>query len=223
MTMLFHDRAAGGRRLAERLERYAGDPNLRVLALPRGGVPVGYEVATALGAPMDVAIVRKLGAPGHEELAMGAVAWNGVRVLNDEVVRHLHIDPRTIDRVTARELEEVKRREALFRGPRRQLDVAGAIVILVDDGLATGATMKAAVLALRYEAPARIIVAVPVGAAATCDALRSIADDVVCLYSPHDFSSVGLWYEDFEQTTDQNVRDLLEQAAIRGRSLAPSA
>ena len=217
MTMLFNDRRDGGRRLAERLERYADHADVRVLGLPRGGVPVAFEVARALHAPLDVAVVRKLGVPGHVELAMGAVAWNGVRVLNEDVVHHLHICREAIERATERELEEVRRREILFRQGAAPIDLRGTIAILVDDGLATGATMRAAVRAVQQESPAHIVVAVPVGAKATCASLEPLVDEVVCLFAPHSFSAVGLWYRDFEQTTDEDVRALLDRASARHR------
>ena len=180
-----------------------------VLALPRGGVPVGCEVARALGAPLDVFLVRKLGVPGHEELAMGAVATGGVRVLNDEIVRGLGISDHEIDAAVARELQELARRERLYRGDRPPPDVAGRTVILVDDGLATGATMRAAVAALRRQQPARIVIAVPTASPDTSEALKAEADDVVCAMTPEPFFAVGYWYEDFTQTTDDEVRELL--------------
>jgi putative phosphoribosyl transferase len=186
-----------------------------VLALPRGGVPVGYEVAQALHAPLDVFLVRKLGVPGHEELAMGAVATGGVRVLNEQVVRALHIPEQVIDAVARWELEELARRERLYRGDRPPPDVHGRTVILVDDGLATGATMLAAVRALRQQHPARIVVAVPIASRDTCELLRDEVDDVICAATPDPFYAVGLWYENFEQLTDEEVRELLARAADR--------
>jgi predicted phosphoribosyltransferase len=209
---LFRDRRAAGRRLAAALGRYAGRPDVVVLALPRGGVPVAYEVARALGAPLDVFVVRKLGVPGQEELAMGALATPGVRVLNEPVVRGLGIPPHVIDAVARQEEAELARRERLYRGDRPPLDVRGHTVILVDDGLATGATMHAAVRALRQRQPARIVVAVPTAAAEACEALETEADDVVCAVTPEPFYSVGLWYDDFEQTTDDEVRALLDES-----------
>jgi predicted phosphoribosyltransferase len=209
---LFRDRRAAGRRLAAALGRYAGRPDVVVLALPRGGVPVAHEVARALGAPLDVFVVRKLGVPGHEELAMGALATPGVRVLNEPVVRGLGIPPHVIDAVARQEEAELARRERLYRGDRPPLDVRGQTVILVDDGLATGATMHAAVRALRQRQPARIVVAVPTAAAEACEALETEADDVVCAVTPEPFYSVGLWYDDFEQTTDDEVRALLDES-----------
>jgi predicted phosphoribosyltransferase len=205
----FRNRTDAGRQLAEKLAAYADRPDVLVLALPRGGVPVGFEVARALGAPLDVFLVRKLGVPGYEELAMGAVATGGVRVLNDEIVRGLGISEREIDAVVARELQELARRGRLYRGDRPPPDVAGRTVILVDDGLATGATMRAAVAALRRQQQARIVIAVPTASADTSEALKAEADDVVCAITPEPFFAVGHWYEDFTQTTDDEVRDLL--------------
>jgi predicted phosphoribosyltransferase len=205
----FRNRTDAGRRLAEKLAAYADRPDVLVLALPRGGVPVGYEVARALGAPLDAFLVRKLGVPGYEELAMGAVATGGVRVLNDEIVRGLGISEHEIDAAVARELQELGRRERLYRGSRPPPDVAGRTVILVDDGLATGATMRAAVAALRQQQPARTVVAVPTASPDTCEALKTEADDVICAMTPEPFFAVGHWYEDFTQTTDNEVRELL--------------
>ncbi len=211
--MLFRNRTDAGQQLAVRLRAYEGRPDVRVLALPRGGVPVAFEVAQALGAPLDVFLVRKLGVPGHEELAMGAIASGGVRVINDEVVRRLDISDDVIDAVTAEEEEELRRREKLYRGDRPPLDVRGRTVILIDDGLATGSSMRAAVAALRLKGPAKVVVAVPVGAPDTCAEFAVEADDVVCARTPEPFYAVGMWYDDFSQTTDEEVRDLLEQAA----------
>ena len=213
MIERFRDRREAGQVLADRLTAYAGRPDVLVLALPRGGVPVAYEVARALGAPLDVFLVRKLGVPGHEELAMGAVATGGVRVLNDQVVGALGIPPSVIEAVAAWQQQELARRERLYRGDRPPPDVRGRTVILVDDGLATGSTMRAALAALRRQQPARLVVAVPTAAPETCDELRAEADDVVCATTPEPFDSVGLWYEDFSQTTDEEVRELLERAA----------
>jgi putative phosphoribosyl transferase len=210
---LFRDRSEAGRVLAARLARYADRPDVMVLALPRGGVPVGYEVARALHAPMDVFIVRKLGVPGHEELAMGAVASGGVRVLNDQVVAGLGVPDYVIDAVAAWEQQELERRERLYRGQRPPPDVRGKTVILVDDGLATGSTMLAAVRALRQLGPARVVVAVPVASRDTCELLKSEVDEVVCAVTPEPFYAVGLWYRNFSQTTDEEVRELLEQSA----------
>jgi putative phosphoribosyl transferase len=214
MSRPFRDRVDAGKALAGHLRQYAGRPDVIVLALPRGGVPVGYEVAQALGAPLDVFIVRKLGVPGHEEYAMGAVASGGVRVLNDDAMRSLRLSNETVDRVTAREMEELTRRERLYRGDRPQPDLKGRTVILVDDGLATGSTMKAAVKALAQREAGRIVVAVPIAAPDTCEALRREVDEVVCALTPEPFHAVGLWYDNFSQTTDAEVHDLLQ----RGRT-----
>jgi putative phosphoribosyl transferase len=184
-----------------------------VLGLPRGGVPVAYEVATALGAPLDVFVVRKLGVPGHEELAMGAIASGGAFVLDDRLVQTLGISRAEIERAVATELRELERREAAYRSGRNPHRLEGKTVILVDDGLATGSTMRAAAEAVRQLAPARIVVAVPVAAAETCDDFRDVVDDVVCGQTPEPFQAVGLWYEDFSQTSDEQVRELLARAA----------
>ena len=214
MSRPFRNRVDAGKALAGHLRQYAGRPEVIVLALPRGGVPVGYEVAQALGVPLDVFIVRKLGVPGHEEYAMGAVASGGVRVLNDDAMRSLRLSDETVDRVTARELEELKRRERLYRGDRPEPDLKGRTVILVDDGLATGSTMKAAVKALAQRQAGRIVVAVPIAAADTCQALRREVDEVVCALTPEPFHAVGLWYDNFSQTTDEEVHDLLQRGRI---------
>ncbi|HEY0858782.1 MAG TPA: phosphoribosyltransferase [Albitalea sp.] len=211
-NIVFQDRRQAGRTLAQRLAGYAGRADVIVLALPRGGVPVGFEVAQALRAPLDVFIVRKLGVPGHEEYAMGALASGGVRVLNHNVVHMLGISEADVDAVTRREQEELVRRERLYRGDRPPPVVRGCTVLLVDDGLATGSTMHAAVKALRRQEPARIVVAVPTGAVDTCEDLRGEADDVVCVSTPGNFRAVSQWYEDFAQTTDDEVRDLLALA-----------
>ena len=205
----FRNRTDAGRQLAEKLAAYANRPDVLVLALPRGGVPVAFELARAFGAPLDVFLVRKLGVPGYEELAMGAVATGGVRVLNDEIVRGLGISEHEIDAVVARELRELSRRDRLYRGDRPPSDVAGRTVILVDDGLATGATMRAAVQALRQQQPARIVAAVPTASPDTCQVLKAEADDVICAITPEPFFAVGHWYDDFTQTTDDEVRELL--------------
>jgi len=184
-----------------------------VLALPRGGVPVGFEVARELHAPLDVFVVRKLGLPGHEELAIGALATGGVRVINHDLVRTLRLPETVVEAVTARERGELERRERLYRGDRPPLDVGGRTVILVDDGVATGSSMRAAVVALRQRRPERIVVAVPVGPPETCAALREEADEVICADTPVDFDAVGQSYDDFSQTTDAEVKELLERAA----------
>ena len=211
--MLFKDRSDAGRQLAATLSHYAGRDDVLVLALPRGGVPVGYEVAEALGAPLDVFLVRKLGTPGHEELAMGAIASGGVRVLNDRVIRVIRPSEEVIARVEAQERLELERREKEYRGGRPPLDVHGKTVILVDDGLATGSTMRAAVAALRRLDPAWVVVAVPVGAAETCDEFEGEADEAICAEEPEPFHAVGVWYDDFTQTTDDEVRERLDRAS----------
>jgi putative phosphoribosyl transferase len=210
---LFRDRTEAGRVLAAALRPYAGRPNLLVLALPRGGVPVGFEVARALHAPLDIMLVRKLGVPGHEELAMGAIASGGIRVVSEDVVRMLGIPERVIATVAAAEEQELERRERLYRDGRPMADVWGRTVLLVDDGLATGSTMRAAAAALKAQHLERLIVAVPIGATETCELLRHEVDDVVCARTPEPFNAVGLWYQDFSQTTDDEVRDLLRRAA----------
>ncbi len=205
----FADRAEAGRKLAAELREYAGREDVVVLALPRGGVPVAFEVARELRAPLDVFVVRKLGLPAQPELAMGAIASGGARVLNDEVVQAAGIPPETIEAVAAREREELARREQLYRGERPSLTVEGKTVILVDDGVATGSTMRVAVQALRRQRPAQIVVAVPVAPPQTCNELRGEADDVVCTRTPEPFIAIGVWYEDFPQTSDGEIRDLL--------------
>ncbi len=207
--MVFRDRAEAGRRLAERLLHLKGTDPV-VLALPRGGVPVAAEVARALGVSLDVLVVRKLGVPGHRELAMGAIAPGGVRVLNSDVVQALDIDDSVIDEVTAEEAAELERRQERYRGDRPFPDLTDKVVIVVDDGLATGATMRVAVSALRAHRPRRVVVAVPVGARPTCRALGQEADEVVCARTPALFQAVGQWYRDFSPTTDAEIRRLLE-------------
>jgi predicted phosphoribosyltransferase len=218
--MWFKNRTDAGRQLAAKLARYAGRPDVLVLALPRGGVPVAYEVARALRAPLDVFLVRKLGLPGHRELAMGAIATGGVRVLNEEVVNTLQIPESEIDAVALEEGRELRRREREYRDDLPPPEVSGRTVILVDDGLATGSTMHAAVTALRRLGPARVVVAVPVGAAQTCAEFRGDADEVICARIPDPFYAVGAWYQDFSQTSDEEVRDLLD--AARGHVAAPA-
>jgi len=210
--MRFTDRTDAGRRLADRLAGCAGRPDLVVLALPRGGVPVAYEVASRLGAPLDIFLVRKLGVPGHEELAMGAISEGDVEVLSVELIRELGIPDALVRQTAARERLELDRRDTFLREGRGSVPVAGQLVILVDDGLATGSTMEAAVLGLRRLNPARIVVAAPVGSRETCERLRNIADEVVCLHTPERFEAVGLWYADFSQTSDEEVRRLLSAA-----------
>jgi putative phosphoribosyl transferase len=212
MPAAFRDRKEAGRRLAAQLRKYAGQRDVIVLALPRGGVPVASEVARALGAPLDVFVVRKVGVPWHEELAMGAIASGGVRLLNEELIRVYRIDPADVEMVMRREQAELERRERLYRGGRPFPDLRNKTVILVDDGLATGSTMRVAVEALRKEGPARIVVAVPVASPETCDAFRDVADDIVCAMTPEPFYAVGIWYDDFSQTTDEEVHELLASA-----------
>jgi predicted phosphoribosyltransferase len=206
---LYKDRRHAGERLADALEAWAGRDDVVVLALPRGGVPVAAEVADRLRAPLDVLVVRKIGVPGHEELAMGAVAGGGMVVRNEDVIRGAGIAAEAVEAAIHAATNEVRRREQAYRGGRRPADLAGRVVLLVDDGLATGASMRVAVAAARYAHPRSIVVAVPVGAATTCDELATEADEVVCPLRPTDFRAVGLWYEDFTQTTDDEVQNLL--------------
>jgi len=210
--MIYRDRSEAGKELATRLSAYKHRDDVLVLALPRGGVPVAFEVAQALETPLDVFLVRKLGVPDHKELAMGAIATGGVRVLNEEVVDYLKIPDSVIESIAADELKELKRRELAYRGNRPEPDVKGKTVILVDDGLATGSTIRAAAQALRQQQPARIVVAVPVSAPETCDEYRIGVDEIICAATPDPFWGVGLWYHDFSQTTDAEVRELLERA-----------
>jgi putative phosphoribosyl transferase len=216
MEASFPTRAEAGRLLAEKLDKYAGRDDVLVLGLPRGGVPVAYEVAQRLGAPLDVFIVRKLGVPGFEELALGAIASGGVRVLNDDVVRALPNANELIESVTAKEMEELERREQRHRDGRPAPEPRGRTVILVDDGMATGATMRAAVAALRQRGAAKIVVAVPVGAADTCRQFEAEVDEMVCVIASEWFQAVGQYYEDFSQITDEEVRELLTRAAQPG-------
>ena len=210
--MIYSDRREAGRVLASKLMKYKDRPDVIVLALPRGGVPVAYEVAKTLNAPLDIFLVRKLGVPGHEELAMGAIATGGVRVLNDDVVEYLNIPDSVIDEITDDELRELRRRERAYRGNRPEPDVRGQTVILVDDGLATGSTIRAAAQALRQQGPNKIVVAVPVSAVQTCNEYRIGVDEIVCAVTPEPFLGVGRWYDDFSQTTDEEVHDLLGRA-----------
>ena len=212
MTRLFRDRTEAGYLLANELKRYQNRENVLVLALPRGGVPVGFEVAQALHAPLDVFVVRKLGVPGHEELAMGAIASGGVRVLNEEVVNELQISGATIEAVAAKEREELKRRELLYRGHNVPPDIHRKTIILVDDGIATGSTMRAAIGAIKQQKPARLVVAAPTGAASSCAEIETQVDELVCLMTPRDFYAVGQWYENFSQTSDEEVARLLEES-----------
>lgn len=214
VTNGFRDRREAGQALAAALASYAGQADVLVLALPRGGVPVAVEVAEALESPLDLFLVRKLGAPRHRELAFGAIASGGVRVLNDDVVRWYGITPDEIEEIAREEQVELERRESAYREGRAALPIEGRVVILIDDGLATGSSMRASVKAVRQRNPSRIVVAVPVGARDTCDELSAHADEVVCVRSPEPFIAVGRWYGDFDQTTDQEVRDLLRGCAV---------
>ena len=213
MVAQFADRAEAGKVLATKLSAYANAPNALVLALPRGGVPVAYEVAIRLKLPLDVVIVRKLGVPSREEMAFGAIASGGVRLLNPDIVRSWQISKRVIDAITARELRELERREFAYRDDRPKPAIKGKTILLIDDGVATGATMHAAIAALRQQHPARIVVGVPTAAPSTCAEFRAEVDEIICVITPDPFEAVGLWYEDFSQTTDDQVRDLLRRAA----------
>ena len=213
MDRIFADRREAGQTLASKLQHYASRQDVVVLALPRGGVPVAFEVAEALGAVLDIFLVRKLGMPGHPELAMGAIASGGIRVLNEDVVRWFTIPEQAIDAVARAEQAELERRDREYRHGRPIVDLQGKAAILIDDGLATGSTMKAAVRAVRQHGPARIVVAVPVGARSTCAEFEHIADEIVCARMPEPFSAVGQWYRDFSQTTDDEVRTLLDEHA----------
>jgi putative phosphoribosyl transferase len=220
---IFRDRTDAGRQLAAKLSAYADRRDVMILALPRGGVPIASEVARALAAPLDVFIVRKLGVPGHEELAMGAVASGGVRVLNREVIEALNIPADIVEWVTAQERRELERRERLYRDDQPPPCVDGRVVILVDDGLATGASMRAAVTALRLQRPARVVIGVPVAAPPTCEEFRAEVDEVVCAMTPEPFWGVGYWYEDFEQVTDRAVRHLLHEAGKQPAAVGDGA
>jgi len=206
----FRDRPQAGQLLSKKLAGYANREDVIVLALPRGGVPVAREIARSLRAPLDVFLVRKLGVPGQEELAMGAIASGGVRILNQDIVQAMGIPAHVIDSVTSTEVQELARRERLYRGDRPAPDVMGRTVILVDDGLATGATMRAAVAALRRMKPSRIVIAVPIAAVPTRQEFAREVDEIVCLHTPEPFFSVGFWYDDFSQTTDEDIREMLE-------------
>jgi predicted phosphoribosyltransferase len=216
----FHDRREAGILLARALSQYAGRSDVTVLGLPRGGVPVSYEVATALDAPLDVLVVRKIGVPGHEELAMGAIASGGIQVMDPRMAQQFGASPRELRERLETERAELERRERAFRGDREHPDLAGRTVILVDDGLATGSSMYAAVAAVGTRTPAHIVVAVPVGSPEVCRAFRTHVDDVICLQSPEPMYAVGLWYEDFSQTSDGEVRALLDRAAERRAAAA---
>jgi predicted phosphoribosyltransferase len=219
---LFESRRDAGRVLASTLRHHAGATDATVLGLPRGGVPVAYEVASQLGLPLDIFVVRKLGVPGHEELAMGAMASGGIRVLNDDVVQGLGIPADVIEAVVSKEARELRRRERTYRGGKPPLELSGRTAILVDDGLATGSSMRAAVASLRarQRGPKRIVVAVPVASASACEELASEVDEIVCAATPEPFFGVGLWYSDFSQTTDEEVRALLAAAPGQPAAIA---
>ncbi|MBE9200688.1 MULTISPECIES: phosphoribosyltransferase [unclassified Nodularia (in: cyanobacteria)] len=218
--MLFKNRTIAGQVLSRKLANYANRSDVIVLGLPRGGVPVAFEVAKALNVPLDVLVARKLGVPDQEELAMGAIASGGVRIINEHIVNLVNISEETIARVAAQEERELERREHLYRGDRPFLDLEGRTVILVDDGLATGATMWAAVASVRRQHPAKTVIAVPVAASATCHELQTAVDEILCAATPDPFYSVGLWYEDFPQTTDDQVRELLAKAETSHQPLS---
>jgi putative phosphoribosyl transferase len=217
----FKDRGDAGRALAQRLEKYADHPDVRLLALPRGGVPVAYEIALKLRAPMDLFLVRKLGAPGHEEFAIGAMASGGIRYINDETVQALRLSSQQVDRVVAKEQAELERREQAYGKTGVEPDIRNRIVILIDDGLATGSTMRAAAAAVKAQGPARTIVAVPVAPESTCRQLELEVDEMICLWTPEPFYAVGEWYESFTQTSDEEVRDLLEKSRRMAGRYAP--
>lgn len=218
--MLFKDRRFAGQVLAKELAAYANRSDVLVLGLARGGVPVAFEVAKALNAPLDTLVVRKLGVPDQEELAMGAIASGGVRIVNKNIINLVKISDEVIARVAVQEERELERRERLYSGNRPLRNLQGRTVILVDDGLATGATMWAAIMAVRKQQPAQIVIAVPVAASETCQELETEVDKIVCVSTPNPFYSVGLWYEDFPQTTDEEVRDLLAKAAKNGEPIS---
>jgi putative phosphoribosyl transferase len=210
----FLNRTVAGQQLAESLLLYADHPDVLVLGLPRGGLPVAHEVARVLHAPLDICLVRKLGVPGQPEVAMGAIASGGVRVLNDDVVTGLQISQQDIEKVAVRELKELQRRDRAYRGDRPQPDIANRTVILVDDGMATGSSMRSAIAALKPQHPAALIVAIPVAAQEACNKLKTEVEKVVCLTIPEPFQAIGLWYKDFPQTTDEEVRELLAQSDV---------
>ena len=216
----FRDRTEAGQLLAKKLSKYANRKDVLILALPRGGVPVGFEVAKALNAPLDILVVRKLGVPGQEELAMGAIATGGVRVLNEEVIRQARISDQLIEAVTAREQSELRRRELAYRGHATPPQISGKTIILVDDGIATGSTMRAAIAALRQQCPSKLVIAVPTAPLSSCDELRTIADEVVAVMMPEHFYAVGLWYAIFSQTSDEEVRQLFELSSHRQHKMA---
>ncbi|MBE7384841.1 MAG: phosphoribosyltransferase [Leptolyngbya sp. SIO1E4] len=212
MRTRFRDRAEAGRQLATQLKAYRERPDVWVLGLPRGGIPVAYEVARALQAPLDICLVRKLGVPGHKELAMGAIAADGVQVLNYNILNWLNISDHTVEQVAARELRELQRRDRAYRGDRPHPELQDRTLLLIDDGIATGATMRAAIALLKLQQPQQIVVAVPVAPSQTCQTLKAEADRVVCLITPEPFYAIGLWYEHFAQTSDDEVRELLARS-----------
>lgn len=212
--MRFQNRTEAGQLLAKRLTAFANGQDVLVLGLPRGGVPVAYEVAKALNVPLDICLVRKLGVPGHEELAMGAIASGGIRVLNDDVVASLGIKPETIEAVTEQELQELQRRDRNYRGDQPLPKISERTIILIDDGIATGSTMLAAITTLQKQQPKQIIVAIPVAEPEVCEQFQTLVDDVVCLTMPKPLCAIGLWYEDFSQTSDAQVRELLAKQGI---------
>jgi putative phosphoribosyl transferase len=216
----FRDRIQAGQLLANELSEYANRQNLLILALPRGGVPVGFEVAKALNAPLDIFVVRKLGVPGEEELAMGAIAPGGIRVLDEEVIGLMGISDQVIETVSAREQDELRRRELAYRGHIAPPQVSGKTAIVVDDGIATGSTMRAAIAALRQQCPSKLIVAVPTASPSSCDELRTIADEVVTVITPEPFFAVGCWYAIFDQTSDDEVRRLFQRSRWRQQKAA---
>jgi putative phosphoribosyl transferase len=220
--MIFKDRTDAGRKLAARLTRYADRGDVLVLALPRGGVPVAFEVAKELKAPLDVFLVRKLGVPGQEELAMGALAADGVRFINDELVDYLGIPNEVIEEIAGVEQRELDRQAEIYQANRPPPDVKDRVVILIDDGLATGSTMRAAAASLRLKKPRRIVVAVPVSSPETCDEFRTEVDELVCAFTPENLQGVGLWYDDFSQTSDEMVRELLKRATHTEQQVAAS-
>ncbi|MGA7853812.1 MAG: phosphoribosyltransferase [Candidatus Acidiferrales bacterium] len=219
--MIFTNRSEAGQRLAQQLNKYANRHDVIVLGVPRGGVPVAFEIATALGAPLDVFVLRKLGVPGHEELAFGAIGSGGVRVLDPELIQVLGLSPLDIELVTAAEKQELKRRERAYRGGCPPLDVKGWTVILVDDGIATGSSIRAAIRALRQMSPARLVVATPVAPASTCNRLRPEVDELVCVETPEHFYGVGQFYDDFSQVSDEEVKHLLDRAARQSAVTVP--
>lgn len=221
MNSRFCDRIEAGQLLAEQLSHYENQPNVLVLGLPRGGVPVAYQIAKAIHAPMDVWLVRKLGVPGQEELAMGAIALGGMMILNNEIINSLQISRRVIQQVAAAEKQELERRDRLYRGGRPLPVLHDKTVILVDDGIATSSTLRAAIAAIQQHDPQRIVVAAPVAPPSVVESLQSVVDEVVCLLTPESLHSIGMWYEDFSQTTDQEVQDLLQQSANEFAAIGP--